>query len=60
MNKITLILFGALKDHFEPQMNIEIEKEWKITSNSNCRFCSYKEHCDNDESSSFDDWLNNL
>ena len=28
MNKITLILFGALKDHFEPQMNMEIEKEW--------------------------------
>lgn len=28
MKIITLILFGALKDHFEPQMNLEIETEW--------------------------------
>lgn len=56
-----LLTFENVLDGIRNTINlIEIEKEWKITSNSNCRFCSYKEHCDNDESSSFDDWLNNL
>jgi len=28
MKKLTLIMFGALKDHFEPRMQVEVDAEW--------------------------------
>lgn len=28
MKSLSLIIFGALKDYFEPQMHIEVENDW--------------------------------